>query len=299
MSKDIKEPVINLDTIFGTSSPLDFENMNLQDAIQTIEEQSSSIQTTDIPIKRLIPNPYQPRKHFDEEKLNELAGSIKEHGVFQPIIVKKKDDNYQIVAGERRYRASLIANLEKIPAIIVDFTEQQMMEIALLENIQRENLNAIEEAQAYHEMMDKLKLTQEQLSHRVGKSRAHVANTVRLLKMPQQLQDYVLEGALTMGHIKPLITIDETQALNIARRAINEKLSVREVENLVKVIKLQGQKSNREKEISKYSYLETAFRKQYNIKAKIKSRDNKNTLTLSCSDEDLENILKILQIQKI
>ena len=139
------------DTIFGTSSPLDFENMNLQDAIQTIEEQSSSIQTTDIPIKRLIPNPYQPRKHFDEEKLNELAGSIKEHGVFQPIIVKKKDDNYQIVAGERRYRASLIANLEKIPAIIVDFTEQQMMEIALLENIQRENLNAIEEAQAYHE----------------------------------------------------------------------------------------------------------------------------------------------------
>ncbi|MFR1685815.1 MAG: ParB/RepB/Spo0J family partition protein [Massilimicrobiota timonensis] len=298
MSNDIKEPVINLDTIFGTSSPLDFENMNLQDAIQTIEEQSSSIQTTDIPIKRLIPNPYQPRKHFDEEKLNELAGSIKEHGVFQPIIVKKKDDNYQIVAGERRYRASLIANLEKIPAIIVDFTEQQMMEIALLENIQRENLNAIEEAQAYHEMMDKLKLTQEQLSHRVGKSRAHVANTVRLLKMPQQLQDYVLEGALTMGHIKPLITIDETQALNIARRAINEKLSVREVENLVKGIKLQGQKSNREKEISKYSYLETAFRKQYNIKAKIKSRDNKNTLTLSCSDEDLENILKILQIQK-
>lgn len=298
MSNDIKEPVINLDTIFGTSSPVDFENMNLQDAIQTIEEQSSSIQTTDIPIKRLIPNPYQPRKHFDEEKLNELAGSIKEHGVFQPIIVKKKDDNYQIVAGERRYRASLIANLEKIPAIIVDFTEQQMMEIALLENIQRENLNAIEEAQAYHEMMDKLKLTQEQLSHRVGKSRAHVANTVRLLKMPQQLQDYVLEGALTMGHIKPLITIDETQALNIARRAINEKLSVREVENLVKGIKLQGQKSNREKEISKYSYLETAFRKQYNIKAKIKSRDNKNTLTLSCSDEDLENILKILQIQK-
>lgn len=298
MSNDIKEPVINLDTIFGTSSPLDFENMNLQDAIQTIEEQSSSIQTTDIPIKRLIPNPYQPRKHFDEEKLNELAGSIKEHGVFQPIIVKKKDDNYEIVAGERRYRASLIANLEKIPAIIVDFTEQQMMEIALLENIQRENLNAIEEAQAYHEMMDKLKLTQEQLSHRVGKSRAHVANTVRLLKMPQQLQDYVLKGALTMGHIKPLITIDETQALNIARRAINEKLSVREVENLVKGIKLHGQKSNREKEISKYSYLETAFRKQYNIKAKIKSRDNKNTLTLSCSDEDLENILKILQIQK-
>lgn len=247
MSNDIKEPVINLDTIFGTSSPLDFENMNLQDAIQTIEEQSSSIQTTDIPIKRLIPNPYQPRKHFDEEKLNELAGSIKEHGVFQPIIVKKKDDNYEIVAGERRYRASLIANLEKIPAIIVDFTEQQMMEIALLENIQRENLNAIEEAQAYHEMMDKLKLTQEQLSHRVGKSRAHVANTVRLLKMPQQLQDYVLEGALTMGHIKPLITIDESQALHIARRAINEKLSVREVENLVKGIKLQGQKSNREK----------------------------------------------------
>lgn len=298
MSNDIKEPVINLDTIFGTSSPLDFENMNLQDAIQTIEEQSSSIQTTDIPIKRLIPNPYQPRKHFDEEKLNELAGSIKEHGVFQPIIVKKKDDNYQIVAGERRYRASLIANLEKIPAIIVDFTEQQMMEIALLENIQRENLNAIEEAQAYHEMMDKLKLTQEQLSHRVGKSRAHVANTVRLLKMPQQLQDYVLEGALTMGHIKPLITIDESQALHFARRAINEKLSVREVENLVKGIKLQGQKSNRKKEVSKYSYLETAFRKQYNIKAKIKSRDNKNTLTLSCSDEDLENILKILQIQK-
>lgn len=293
------EPILNLDSIFGASISSDFDEMNLKDAIHVIEEKSSSIQSIDVPTKLLIPNPYQPRKHFDEDKLNELAGSIKEHGVFQPIIVKKKGDNYEIVAGERRYRASLIANLDKIPAIIVDFTEQQMMEIALLENIQRENLNAIEEAQAYHEMMDKLHLTQEQLSHRVGKSRAHVANTVRLLKMPRKLQGYVLEGTLTMGHIKPLITIDEENALNIAKRAIDEELSVREVENLVKGVKLQGKKKNKGKEISKYSYLETCFKKQYNIKAKVKSKDNKNTLTLTCTDEELENILRILQIQRL
>lgn len=299
MSHDINEPIINLDSIFGTSETLNFDEMNIQEAIHNIEEKSSSMQTIEISINKLVPNPYQPRKHFDEEKLNELAESIKEHGIFQPIIVKKKENNYEIVAGERRYRASLIANLDKIPAIVVNFSEQQMMEIALLENIQRENLNAIEEAQAYHEMMQKLHLTQEQLSHRVGKSRAHVANTVRLLKMPQQLQDYVLDGKLTMGHIKPLITIDEKKALEVAKKAIDENLSVREIENLVKGIKLQGQKKHREREISKYSYVETKFKRQYNIKAKIKSKENKHTLTLTCSDEQLENILDILQIENL
>lgn len=290
-SKKSKKLGKGLDAIFGDAS----QGGDLQSVIDAIEKKAPTLSQVQIPLNEIRPNPYQPRKHFDEEKLNELAQSIKEHGIFQPIIVKQSVQGYEIVAGERRFRAASIVGLPDVPAIIVEFTDQQMMEIALLENIQREDLNAIEEAQAYATMMKKLKLTQEELSRRVGKSRAHIANTVRLLKMPKKMQDYVLDGQLTMGHIKPLITIDEKKALEVAQKAIDQQLSVREVEDIVKGIKLQAARIAKPKEPKpkEYVYVEGLLRKKYRTKIKVAD----NSITIKYTDtKDLNRILELMGV---
>ena len=276
-----------LDAIFGANG-LDSD---LTSVIDEIEKQAPELSQTKVPVDQIRPNPYQPRKHFDEEKLNELAMSIREHGIIQPLILKQSISGYDIVAGERRFRASKIAGLTEVPAILVDFTDQQMMEIALLENIQREDLNAIEEAKAYQTLMDKLDLTQAELAERVGKSRTHIANMVRLLSMPNQLQDYVLDGTLSMGHIRPLITLAEDKALKVAKRAIDESLSVREVEDLVKGIKLSEQRDSKpKKEKSKQlEYAESLIRKQYRTKVKI---DEKAITIKYAGIDDLNRILE-------
>ncbi len=263
--------------------------------IDAIEKKAPEMAQNMIAVDEIRPNPYQPRKHFDEEALNELAASIKEHGVFQPILLKKSIQGYDIVAGERRWRASKIAGLTEIPAIIVEFTDDQMMEIALLENIQREDLNAIEEAQAYKAMMEKLNLTQEELAKRVGKSRAHVANTLRLLNMPEQLQRYVLDGTLSMGHVRPLIGLKEETALKIAKRTIDEGLSVRQVEDIVKGVKLsQARKNTPKKEKNEqYTYAEGLIRKKYGTRVKVEDK----AITIKYTDvKDLNRILELMGV---
>lgn len=280
-----------LDAIFNDAS----QGADLQAMINAIEKKAPQMTQLMIPIKDIRPNPYQPRKVFDEEKLNELAQSIKEHGIFQPLILKKSIQGYEIVAGERRYRAANIVGLEEVPAILVEFTDNQMMEIALLENIQREDLNAIEEAQAYSNMMDKLSLTQEELAKRVGKSRAHVANTVRLLKMPKKLQSYVLDGQLTMGHVKPLIGLEPKKALEIADKTIEKELSVRQVEDIVKGVKLQEAKKNKPKveKPKEYAYVESILRKKYRTKIKVEDK----TITIKYHDtQDLNRILELMGV---
>ena len=268
---------------------------DLVSMIDAIEKNAPELTQTKILLKDIRTNPYQPRKYFDEEKLNELAQSIKEHGVFQPILLKKSIHGYDIVAGERRWRAAKIAGLEDISSIIVDFTDDQMMEIALLENIQREDLNAIEEAQGYQAMMDKLHLTQEELAQRVGKSRTHVTNTLRLLNISKTLQKYILDGILSMGHIRPLIGLPEDKALQTAKRAVDEKLSVRQVEDIVKGIKLSLSKKNKSKETqeSPYNYAETLIRKKYGTKVKIQNK----TITIKYTDiKDLNRILELMGV---
>lgn len=268
---------------------------DLVSMIDAIEKNAPELTQTKILLKDIRTNPYQPRKYFDEEKLNGLAQSIKEHGVFQPILLKKSIHGYDIVAGERRWRAAKIAGLEDIPSIIVDFTDDQMMEIALLENIQREDLNAIEEAQGYQAMMDKLHLTQEELAQRVGKSRTHVTNTLRLLNISKTLQKYILDGILSMGHIRPLIGLPEDKALQTAKRAVDEKLSVRQVEDIVKGIKLSLSKKNKSKETqeSPYNYAETLIRKKYGTKVKIQNK----TITIKYTDiKDLNRILELMGV---
>ena len=187
-----------LEELFS-SEVLDYSSVEKQ-----IVEETSKDEIVNIKLSELRSNPYQPRKIFDEKALEELANSIKEHGVFQPIIVKKSIKGYEIIAGERRVKASLMAGLTEIPAIVRDFNDTQMMEIALLENLQRENLTAIEEANAYKKLQDTLGLTQEQLANRLGKSRSHVTNMLGLLNLPETIQSDINDKKITMGHARVL-----------------------------------------------------------------------------------------------
>ncbi len=219
---------------------------NVLDAIQNGEPVSTEINTSEparISVNEIRPNPYQPRKVFDETALEELAASIREHGVFTPILVKKSIQGYELIAGERRLRASRLANQTTIPAIIVDFDDKQMMEISLLENIQRENLNAIEEAKAYDQLLKTLHYTQEQLAARVGKSREHVANLLRLLRLPDEVSQLVADKKLSMGHARALLPLKDKKLITqVADQAINESWSVRMIEARVRTILEQKEK---------------------------------------------------------
>ena len=219
----------------GLSSIFGQDVSKILDDIQNGEVETEHQEQKKISIDQIRPNPYQPRKVFDPEALKELSNSISQHGVFTPVLVKKGIRGYDLIAGERRLRASKMAGLEEIPAIIVDFDDQQMMEIALLENIQREDLNVIEEAKAYENLINRFQYTQEQLAHRVGKSREHITNTLRLLKLPEQVQNYVVNRQLSMGHVRALLALKDKERIEkIAQKAIDQNLSFRKVEQLVK-----------------------------------------------------------------
>ena len=196
---------------------------------------SATTGTATIKISEIRANPYQPRKEFDQTGLQELADSIKENGVFQPILVRKSLSGYELVAGERRLRASKLAGLKEIPVIIKDFGDKEMMEISLLENIQRKDLTPIEEASAYEQLIKKLNYTQEQLAKRIGKSRANVTNLLRLLTLPQEVQALVNDNKLSYGQARTLLALDtEEKIIDLAKRCVKEGLSVRELENLTR-----------------------------------------------------------------
>lgn len=271
-----------LDSIFGSDV-----SALLEDIQNNANEHGQS--TTEINVSEIKPNPYQPRKQFDEKALQELSESIATHGVFTPILVKKSIQGYELIAGERRLRAAKMANLDKIPAIVMEFDDQQMMEIALLENIQREDLNAIEEAMGYQKIIEKLGMTQEQLAKRVGKSREHVTNMLRLLKLPQSIQQYVLDGKLTMGHVRALLSCDDEEKMElIAKQAIKEKLSVRKVEELVKA----KPKPVKEEE---HDPIMESIQERLQNKFQTKVNLDKKQITISYhGNDDLNRILEIL-----
>lgn len=258
-----------------------------------IEEAKTNDQIVEIDLSELRANPYQPRKNFDEEALNELASSIKEHGVFQPIIVKKSIKGYEIIAGERRFRASKLAGLETIPAIVKDFSDEEMMQIALLENLQRENLTSIEEAKAYKSIIESMNITQDELAKKVGKSRSHVTNILGLLKLPASVQDMVLYNKLSMGHARVLSKLDDPKTIeDLAQRVITEDLSVRKLESLVY--------DNEEKEVktkkntnNEYKYMENFLKEKLGTNVKI----NNNKISIKFSNvQDLNRILEIMNI---
>ncbi len=271
------------------------ENLDLEEMEKTIYENSTNEEIVELNLDDLRPNPYQPRKVFDDEALNELSESIKEHGVFQPIIVKKSIKGYEIIAGERRYRASKLAGLKTIPAIIRDFTDSQMMEIALLENLQRENLNVIEEAIAYKSMIENLNLTQEQLSKRVGKSRSHITNILGLLRLPKEVQKQVIQGNITMGHARMLSKLeDNDKIIELANKIVKESLTVRDIEDL-------GTEEKKKKPIIKketsneYKYVEEMLRDKLDTKVKIKDLKIQISFT---NNADLNRILEVLNVKE-
>lgn len=279
-----------LEQLFNNEN-LDFENFE-----QKIYDEVKNEGVVELNIEELRPNPYQPRRVFDEQALNELAESIKEHGVFQPIIVKKSIKGYEIVAGERRFRASKLAGKTTIPAIIRDFTDEQMMEIALLENLQREDLTVIEEAAAYQKMLTALNLTQEELATKVGKSRSHITNILGLLNLPENVQRMILNHELTMGHARVLSKLSDDQKIReIADKIVKENLTVRATEKLLESpIYERKNKIIRDVAPSEYKYVEDLMREKFDTKVKIK--DNKVIISF-VNNADLNRILSILDIK--
>ncbi len=274
------------------------ENLDLATMEKTIYEESTNEEIVELPIEELRPNPYQPRKIFNDEALNDLANSIKEHGVFQPIIVKKSIKGYEIIAGERRYRASKLAGLSKIPAIIRDFSDEQMMEIALLENLQRENLNAIEEAHAYKTMLEKLNITQDQLAIKVGKSRSYVTNMLGILRLPKDVQRLVVQDKLSMGHARMLSKLeDENKIIELANRVVNEGLTVRDIEKITssEEVAKKNKIVRKEEKSNEFKYIEELLRDKLDTKIKIK--DNKVEISFT-SIADLNRILEVLNIKE-
>lgn len=209
----------------------------LEALIPDIDVSRSEDNILEIDINEIEPNNAQPRKKFDEEKMQQLAESIKEHGIVQPVLVKKEGGFYKLVAGERRWRAARMAGIKTIPAIVREFTDTEVMEISLIENIQREDLNPIEEADAYKKLMDEFGMTQEKIAERVGKSRSAIANTLRLVNLDERVKGYVMDGVLSEGHARALISINNSDIqYDAAKKIIDENLNVRQTEKLVKSI---------------------------------------------------------------
>lgn len=253
-----------------------------------------------IKIQQITENPFQPRKVFDEVAIQELSDSIQEHGILQPIIVRKKGKKYEIVVGERRYRAAKLAGLAVVPAIVKGFTEQQMMELAILENLQREDLTPIEEAEAYNSLIEKLGFTQEELAKRLGKSRPHIANHVRLLGLPEEIRQLMNEGKLSMGHGRALLGLKKKkQILEVADKVLKQGLNVRQLEALVQSynedVSRETEKPNRNVFVEAK---ESQLREYFGTNVQIKKTKNKGKIEIEFySEDDLQRILEILQLE--
>lgn len=254
----------------------------------------------EVRINEVEPNSQQPRKVFDEDKLEVLAESIKEHGIVQPIIVKAKGTRYVIIAGERRWRAAKIADLKKIPVIVKDITPREIMEIALIENLQREDLNPIEEAEAFQRLIEEHSLTQEEVAKVVGRSRAAIANSVRLLSLTEPIKEMLSDGRLTSGHARALVTISEKKRQNeLANTIIERNLNVRDVEKLVASEGKKRKKSTNQKKTSKEAIamadLEEKLSSSYGTKVSLISGKQKGKVVFEVySKEEFDRIIEIL-----
>ena len=273
---------------------LDFDSLEEKIVTETPKEE-----IVDIKLDELRSNPYQPRKVFDQDALQELADSIKQHGVFQPIIVKKSIKGYEIIAGERRVKASKLAGLDTVPAIVREFDDTEMMEIALLENLQREDLNPFEEANAYVKIMEAKNLTHEELAKVLGKSQSYVTNTIGLLRLPENIRDLVINGKLSMTHARILSKMSDLSTINmLADRIVKENLSVRDLEeiakgnNINKLVKVHRTVKESDRE---YKYAEELLCEK--LDSKVRVYKNKIEVKFSNAD-DLNRILDILNIGK-
>jgi ParB family chromosome partitioning protein len=253
----------------------------------------------EIKLNELRPNPYQPRKTFQQETIDELKESIIEHGILQPIVVRKSIRGYEIVVGERRFRAAKEAKLETVPAVVRTLSEQQMMELAVLENLQREDLNPIEEGLAYQLLMEKLKLTQEEVAKRLGKSRPHIANHIRLLSLPPKIQELISGGKISMGHGRALLGLRQKEKLSsLVEKVTKEGLNVRQLETLIQQLNENVPRETKKPEKQKDVFIkerEHFLRERFGTAVNIKQNNNKGKIEIEFfSKEDLERILEML-----
>lgn len=281
----------------GLEQLFNSENINFEDVEKEIVEAATEKDIKNIPIDEIRSNPFQPRRVFDQEKLEEMAESIKAHGIFQPIIVKKSIKGYELVAGERRTKAAKLAGLTQIPAIVRDFTDEEMMEVALLENTQREDLNPIEEAEAYHNILKKSTMTQDELAKRVSKSRSYITNVLGLVTLPEEVKRLVADEKLSMAHARILSKMENPDyVVMLARRVVDNGMSVRELEAISKGENIaKKHKINRTAPVVNrvYSIYENVLRDKIGTRVTISSK--KITIPFD-SDEDLARILDIINI---
>ncbi|GEN50128.1 ParB/RepB/Spo0J family partition protein [Alkalibacterium pelagium] len=275
-----------------------FDVPDFEEEVRNNDERVELIDLTEI-----RPNPYQPRRHFDEDALNELAASIKVSGVLQPIILRKSSvKGYEIIAGERRFRASKLAGKDSIPAIVRELNEEVMMQVAILENLQREDLTSLEEAEAYNMMMDKLSMTQEMVAERLGKSRSYIANHLRLLSLPEEVKKLVQEGKLSNGQARTLLGLkDKSKIKKLARRAVKEKLTVRQLEHLVAEAnqnpKTDGKKDNAPVKSVYIRKSEELLTDKFGTSVIIREKGDKGKIEIEyVSPDDLNRILEELNI---
>lgn len=265
------------------------------------EDRNTEERVEQIELKLIKPNPYQPRKIFDQQALEELSASIKEHGVLQPIMLRKKGSKYEIVVGERRFRASQLAGLNEIPAVVRNLDDREMMELAILENLQREDLTAIEEAEAYQKLMDTLDLTQEQLAFRLGKSRPHIANHLRLLVLPEEAKKAISAGVITMGHGKALLGLKKKKNIPlILEKTTKEQLNVRQLEALVQRLNENVPRETIQKDKKDIFTIEkeSELRERFGTGVKINHSKNQDKGKIEIdfySKDDLERILELLE----
>jgi ParB family chromosome partitioning protein len=263
-------------------------------ALITNESTEDNTGVIELKINEIEPNAGQPRKYFDDEKLVQLSESIKQNGIIQPIIVKKNDSNYTIIAGERRWRAAKLAGISTIPALIKDYTEQQVMEIALIENLQREDLNPIEEADAFINLMNEFNLTQEQIAEKIGRSRSAIANTIRLLGLSNDVKKMIISGDLTSGHARTLVIIQNEEIQKTAADYIvNNKLNVRETENYIKsLLNRKDKKKNTKNGNTEFKYVEDKLKNILGTKVKLNANKNRGKITIEYySNDELDRLL--------
>ena len=278
-----------LGSLFGEYDQYDIEE-------KKNEKEAKLDGVLEIEIGLIDRNEGQPRKIFDEKALKELSQSIKQHGIIQPLILQKKGDRYQIIAGERRFRAAHIAGLKTVPAIIKDYSEQQISEVAIIENLQREDLNPIESAKAIQELIDKYNITQEEVADKIGKSRSAVANTLRLLTLPNEVIEFINDGKLSAGHARTLLSLeDKSLIIELAKVTIVKKLSVRDLEVLVKQTKKpKKEKVQKEQSLELKDFI-NSLNRMFSTKVSVIGNDNKGRIYIDYyTSEDLQRIYDIL-----
>lgn len=258
-----------------------------------------------IPLNKIKNNAEQPRKSFDNEKIAELAESIKHHGIIQPLILMKENDDYVIIAGERRWRAAKMVGLKEVPAIIMDVTDKEVLELSLIENIQRQDLNPLEEALAYKKLIDNFKFTQEELSKRIGKSRTAITNCMRLINLDDRVKEYIIQGVLSEGHGRALLAIDDGDLqYAIAQKVIDESLSVRELERLIKKVYATEKKKKNDDKVDDnniyYKNIEEKLQSYFGTKINLSYKKDKGKIEIEYySEEDLQRILDMMNIDSM